>query len=489
MSSLPNIHDRLQLFVAGEVATALLGLSPTALLLELRQAKAPKVALTEPDALRAVLALGLPLEGGASARGGVAALDAPALLALLEGRRRRDLSQPLRLALLKLDAREAARRMAGGDYGGALPVALGAVRQGEALFRAAAAAAPGGAAAAPPQMFPLYLLAAQAFLGLRRPAQCGDALRLAGEIALRGRRSGDGSSSSSRGGGGGAGGGDDDSSDAATAAAPSRAMLAQLARLSGQLAALRGRWREAARCFARDAYLSAQEHGPRDARTSLAYHNLGRALAGAGDAAGARACGALVADIWLAALAPAALGGLRFNAEAAAEGGGGEEDEELGADFEDDDEDEEAEAAAARTGQAAAESSKSAPPPPPVGPLQLLEVVDALRDVARLWRPPPPQQDGGGGGGSGGGSGEKSGGESGSEGSSSTTTTNSSAATALLAAGLALLQLGEGARARVTLAEAGAAVPAGAAGAALRPLLRAALIKAAECGEGAATAL
>jgi hypothetical protein len=52
---------------------------------------------------------------------------------------------------------EAARLMARGDYEAALPAALDAVRQGEGLFR------PGPAL----QMFPLYLLAAQANLGLR----------------------------------------------------------------------------------------------------------------------------------------------------------------------------------------------------------------------------------------------------------------------------------------------------------------------------------
>lgn len=47
--------------------------------------------------------------------------------------------------------------------------------QGEALFK------PGPAL----QMFPLYLLAAQANLGLRRAQQCSDALCLAGLLALK----------------------------------------------------------------------------------------------------------------------------------------------------------------------------------------------------------------------------------------------------------------------------------------------------------------
>jgi len=65
--------------------------------------------------------------------------------------------------------------MAEGEYEVALPVALDAVKQGEALFK------PGPAL----QMFPLYLLAAQANLGLRRVQQCSDALCLAGLLALK----------------------------------------------------------------------------------------------------------------------------------------------------------------------------------------------------------------------------------------------------------------------------------------------------------------
>ncbi len=57
---------------------------------------------------------------------------------------------------------EAARLMASGDYEVALPVALDAVQQGQALFKPAPAL----------QLFPLYLLAAQANLGLRRSKQC-----------------------------------------------------------------------------------------------------------------------------------------------------------------------------------------------------------------------------------------------------------------------------------------------------------------------------
>lgn len=66
-----------------------------------------------------------------------------------------ELVQPFRLALLKLASQEAARLMAAGEYEVALPVALDAVQQGQALFKPSPAL----------QLFPLYLLAAQANLG------------------------------------------------------------------------------------------------------------------------------------------------------------------------------------------------------------------------------------------------------------------------------------------------------------------------------------
>lgn len=65
--------------------------------------------------------------------------------------------------------------MAAGEYELALPVALDAVQQGQALFKPAPAL----------QLFPLYLLAAQANLGLRRSKQCEDFLALASWLAMK----------------------------------------------------------------------------------------------------------------------------------------------------------------------------------------------------------------------------------------------------------------------------------------------------------------
>lgn len=65
--------------------------------------------------------------------------------------------------------------MAAGEYELALPVALDAVQQGQVLFKPSPAL----------QLFPLYLLAAQANLGLRRAKQCEDFLALASWLAMK----------------------------------------------------------------------------------------------------------------------------------------------------------------------------------------------------------------------------------------------------------------------------------------------------------------
>lgn len=90
----------------------------------------------------------------------MALLPASTVEALLVDKRRLELVQPFKLALLKLGSQEAARLMAAGEYELALPVALDAVQQGQALFKPAPAL----------QLFPLYLLAAQVRRAARRRA-------------------------------------------------------------------------------------------------------------------------------------------------------------------------------------------------------------------------------------------------------------------------------------------------------------------------------
>jgi hypothetical protein len=155
---------------------------------ELRKGKYPKTISSAPDVLQAVVQLNLEVEGSAN-HSGVMLLPPATVESLLQDKRRPDLLQSFKVAMLKLASQvrsqllcqlqsasspdttkhairemrlpadgscdcclqEAARLMAAGDYESALPVALEAVTIGEKLFKPQPAL----------QLFPLYLLAAQ----------------------------------------------------------------------------------------------------------------------------------------------------------------------------------------------------------------------------------------------------------------------------------------------------------------------------------------
>mmetsp|Transcript_5282 Transcript_5282/g.11569 ORF Transcript_5282/g.11569 Transcript_5282/m.11569 type:complete len:390 (+) Transcript_5282:260-1429(+) len=256
-----------KLFVMGEVAVELFQESPTAFLQELRKGKFQRSNSTNRDVLHTIAELQLPVESTASTSG-VTLLPAATVESLLVDKRRLELVQPFKLALLKLASQEAARLMAAGEYEMALPVALDAVQQGQALFKPSPAL----------QLFPLYLLAAQANLGLRRSKPCEDFLALASWLAMKEPQ------------------------------LTTNIMKSQLSRLYGQLYAFQGKQVEALNAFAEDVYYCSLEYGPEDVRTSLGYYNMGKVFQSKGDMDKAAACNDQVVKIWSAALARAVLG-------------------------------------------------------------------------------------------------------------------------------------------------------------------------------------
>jgi len=256
-----------KLFIMSEVASQLFQESPITFGKELRAGRYAKQHSTSRDIMFTVQNLGAPPEN-AGAAAGVTLLPAETVESLLTDRRRAELVQPFRLALLKLASQEAARLMAAGEYELALPVSLDAVKQGQALFRPAPAL----------QLFPLYLLAAQANLGLKRAKQCEDFLGLASWLALKEPES------------------------------TTNVMRSQLSRLFGQLYALQGKHQEALQAFSEDVYHCALEYGPEDVRTSLGYYNLSKVFQGIGDVEKSLACNSQVLSIWFAAMSHLVLG-------------------------------------------------------------------------------------------------------------------------------------------------------------------------------------
>lgn len=91
----------LQYFVMGEVATQLFQQPPNAFVQELRKGKYPKTVSSSSDVLQAVVQLGLDVEGSAN-HAGVMLLPPATVEALLQDKRRLDLLQSFKVALLKL---------------------------------------------------------------------------------------------------------------------------------------------------------------------------------------------------------------------------------------------------------------------------------------------------------------------------------------------------------------------------------------------------
>lgn len=268
-AQLHQLHTALgKMFVMGEVAVELFQESPTAFLQELRRGKYVRSTSNDRDTLHTIAELQLPVESTASAAG-VTLLTSATVELLLSDRHRLELIQPFKLALLKLSSQEAARLMAAGEYDLALPVALDAVQQGQLLFKPSPAL----------QLFPLYLLAAQANLGLRRSKQCEDFLALASWLSMK------------------------------EPSLTSNVMKSQLSRLYGQLYAFQGKHAEALHAFAEDVYYCSMEYGPEDVRTSLGYYNMGKVFQSRGsDIEKVDACNDQVVRIWSAKLCQVVLG-------------------------------------------------------------------------------------------------------------------------------------------------------------------------------------
>lgn len=139
---------------------------------------------------------------------------------------------------------------------------------GEALFKPAPAL----------QMFPLYLLAAQANLGLRRATECEKFLGLACWLVTK------------------------------FPSQTTNVMSSQLNRLYGQMHALKNRYNKALEAFAQDIFCCSQEHGPLDVRTSLGYYNMGKVFEASAEQSKSLANYAMVVRIWLNALLQTVLG-------------------------------------------------------------------------------------------------------------------------------------------------------------------------------------
>lgn len=94
----------------GEVATELFQQPPNAFVQELRKGKYPKTISAAPDVLQAVMQLNLEVESSAH-HAGVMLLPPATLESLLQDKRRLDLLQSFKVAMLKLASQVHDQRM------------------------------------------------------------------------------------------------------------------------------------------------------------------------------------------------------------------------------------------------------------------------------------------------------------------------------------------------------------------------------------------
>ena len=260
------------MFVMAEVATLLFEESPVMFAKFLRANQYPRKHTVERSVVDKCAALGISGETSSGGSVGVTLLPATTVEACLFDRRRNDLVKPFKLSLLNLASQEAERHIAAGHFELALPVALDVVRRGQDIYPPKPKAPPAV------ELFPAYLLAAEANAGVGRANAAEDFLGLARWLAL---------------------GNPELVGDEA---------LARMHELFGDLRSSQRRMDEAAAAFAEETYHRASAHGPEDVRTTFGYLRLARCFENTGHHGKCVAFCRTVCDVWLEATVASNLG-------------------------------------------------------------------------------------------------------------------------------------------------------------------------------------
>jgi len=260
------------MFVMAEVATLLFEESPVMFAKFLRANQYPRKHTVERSVVDKCAALGISGETSSGGSVGVTLLPATTVEACLFDRRRNDLVKPFKLSLLNLASHEAERYIAAGHFELALPVALDVVRRGQDIYPPRPKEPPAV------ELFPAYLLAAEANAGVGRANAAEDFLGLARWLAL---------------------GNPEEVSDEA---------LARMHELFGDLRSSQDRTDEAIAAFAEETYHRASAYGPEDVRTTFGYLRLARCHERIGHHGKCVAFCRSVVGVWLEATCATALG-------------------------------------------------------------------------------------------------------------------------------------------------------------------------------------
>ncbi|OAE33299.1 hypothetical protein AXG93_1200s1610 [Marchantia polymorpha subsp. ruderalis] len=160
------------MFSMSELAVELFKENPGAFIKDIRSGRYKRFHVTDEDVMLRLAQLQIPPESITVP--GATLLPSDTVEALLRDRRKAELVEVVRLALLKVVSADAAKLLAQGLFEECLPVAIDAINKGKVLYYPEYKL----------QLVPVYLLGAQANLGLGRAVQAEDMLGIAAWLLI-----------------------------------------------------------------------------------------------------------------------------------------------------------------------------------------------------------------------------------------------------------------------------------------------------------------
>ncbi|KAL2653423.1 hypothetical protein R1flu_021551 [Riccia fluitans] len=160
------------MFSMSEIAVELFKENPGAFIKDIRSGRYKRFHVTDEDVMLRLAQLQIPPESITVP--GATLLPSDTVELLLRDRRKMELVEVVRLALLKVVSADAAKLLAQGLFEECLPVAIDAINKGKVLYYPTYKL----------QLVPVYLLGAQANLGLGRTVQAEDMLGIAAWLLI-----------------------------------------------------------------------------------------------------------------------------------------------------------------------------------------------------------------------------------------------------------------------------------------------------------------
>ncbi|CAM6128542.1 unnamed protein product [Calypogeia fissa] len=249
------------MFSMSELAVELFKENPGAFQKEVRAGRYKRFHITDEDALLRLAHLQIPSESITVV--GATFLPPDSVEAILFHRRKANLVNIIRLALLKIVSADAAKLLGQALFADALPVTLDAIKKGRILYYPHHKL----------QLVPVYLLGAQANLGLGRTVQSEDMLGVAAWLLV-----------------------EDDSE------VNKNRICAEITRLFGRLYFLERKYDMSLKAYGENIFYTSRQYGHMDLRNSLGIYSLSRVFQVQDEVQKSRRCSDVVVEMWFLAL-------------------------------------------------------------------------------------------------------------------------------------------------------------------------------------------